>query len=140
MWKAGGPWWNPPTNPPKTTFEKKKMEKKIEKSRDLGSHDGVRRDPRPCLGGSAEACSPAMGAPGGGPAFPKVCGRRWGEQVAPQWVCVCVGGGQGQEQGVLRNQGSGSGAWGSPPDPRFLGFCSPVLGCRDTCRGVSPLQ
>lgn len=35
MWKAGA-MVESPTNPPKTTFEKKKMEKKIEKSRDLG--------------------------------------------------------------------------------------------------------
>lgn len=67
-----------------------------------------------------------------------MCVGEGGEGRWPPLGCVCVGGGQGlRSSGAqAREQEPGS----PPPDPRFLGFRSPVLGCGDTCRGVSPLQ
>lgn len=118
----------PPRIPPKTTFERKKNGKKInENSRDVGSYDGGRGDPRPCLGrarspAALQPCSPTAlqpcsGRSWRGPDFWNVCGR--GGQAPPGGLCVRAGGGQGS--GVLRSSGSGPGARLPHPRPQVPG-------------------
>lgn len=65
-----------------------------------------------------------------------MCGGGGGQAAPAGLVCAL---GAGRDSGP-QEHGLGTRSPAPPPDPRFLGFRSPVLGCGDTCRGVSPLQ
>ena len=122
MWKAGGPWWNPPTNPPKTTFEKKKMEKKMRNQGTWGVMMGSGVTPDPASGGARRPAALQWVLLEGGPDFRKVCGRRWGRAGGPP-VGLCVRWGR-----------AGAGARG-PKEPG-LGIRSPGLPLRPRVPGV----
>lgn len=93
--------------------------------RNQGSYGVGRGDPRAASGERRPgACLPQRVLLEGKPDFWNVC-VEMGE-AAPVGLCVRWG---RAGPGILRSKGPGPGAW-LPPDPRFLGFRSPVLGCR----------
>lgn len=96
MWKAGGPQWSPPLIPQKPPLRRKKMEKINEKSRDIGSYDVSKGDPRPCLRREWRpvALHPCSGVLLEGALTSGMCVGEDGGRVAPSGFMCALGAGR----------------------------------------------
>lgn len=126
MWKAGGPQWSPPLIPKKTTFEKKKMEKINEKSKDMGVKMS-KGDPRPCLRRERRpvALHPCSGVLlEGGALTSGMCVGDGGEVAPSGFMCAL---GAGRDKGGPKEQGPGTRSL-APPRPQVPGVQEPSSG------------